>query len=567
MMHYGKNFTGNERFFGFCVDILELIARDVGFDYILDLVPDRKYGAKDPQTSEWNGMVAQLMKYKADLAVAPMTITHARESVIDFTKPFMNLGISILFKVPTTPPTKLFSFMNPLAFDIWLYVLAAYFLVSFTIYTVANFSPIEHSNEIKTFNTCSTNNGSKSGDFNLSNSFWFTIGTLMQQGSDLSPRAISTRIVSAIWWFFTLIIIASYTANLAAFLTVERMITPIENAEDLADQTEISYGTLDSGSTMAFFRDSLIETYRKMWRNMDHKKKPSALTSTYEEGIKRVKESNYAFLMESTMLDYIIQRDCNLTQIGGLLDTKGYGIATPKGSPWRDKISLAILELQEKGDIQMLYDKWWKSTGETCVRNRNNKISKANALGLDNIGKNRSLRKAIAKMSRYLMFTLLYFKGGVFVVLIVGILFSICVAMFEFWQHYKLRQKEMNDILSMLPVTNDEVLQHCSIALQPKASVMVSSVTQLDMSLNQIFDDRKMQIPPQQRSLWVEMFDEFYYALRCMDRRQRPALKRYCSQCHPLKHVVIQNKATTVNSMTTGTTAMTIPTNNLTKFE
>lgn len=56
------------------------------------------------------------------------------------------------------------------------------------------------------------------------------------------------------WWFFSLIIISSYTANLAAFLTVERMITPIEHAEDLAGQTEISYGTLESGSTMTFFR-------------------------------------------------------------------------------------------------------------------------------------------------------------------------------------------------------------------------------------------------------------------------------------------------------------------------
>lgn len=36
---------------------------------------------------------------KADLAVGSMTINFARESVIDFTKPFMNLGISILFKV------------------------------------------------------------------------------------------------------------------------------------------------------------------------------------------------------------------------------------------------------------------------------------------------------------------------------------------------------------------------------------------------------------------------------------------------------------------------------------
>jgi glutamate receptor, ionotropic, invertebrate len=41
---------------------------------------------------------------------------------------------------------------------------------------------------------------------------------------------------------------------LAAFLTVERMITPIENAADLAEQTDISYGTLEGGSTMTFFR-------------------------------------------------------------------------------------------------------------------------------------------------------------------------------------------------------------------------------------------------------------------------------------------------------------------------
>lgn len=60
-------------------------------------------------------------------------------------------------------------------------------------------------------------------------------------------------------------------------------------------------------------------------------KKPSVFVSTYEEGIQRVLEGNYAFLMESTMLDYIVQRDCNLTQIGGLLDSKGYGIATPMG--------------------------------------------------------------------------------------------------------------------------------------------------------------------------------------------------------------------------------------------
>ena len=83
-------------------------------------------------------------------------------------------------------------------------------------------------------------------------------------GSGLNPKAASTRIVGGIWWFFTLIIISSYTANLAAFLTVERMITPIENAEDLSKQKEIAYGTLSGGSTMTFFRDSKIEVYKKV---------------------------------------------------------------------------------------------------------------------------------------------------------------------------------------------------------------------------------------------------------------------------------------------------------------
>lgn len=69
-----------------------------------------------------------------------------------------------------------------------------------------------------------------------------------------SRRAVSTRIVAGMWWFFTLIMISSYTANLAAFLTVERMDSPIESAEDLAKQTKIKYGALLGGSTAAFFR-------------------------------------------------------------------------------------------------------------------------------------------------------------------------------------------------------------------------------------------------------------------------------------------------------------------------
>ncbi|XP_060534691.1 glutamate receptor ionotropic, kainate 2-like isoform X2 [Cylas formicarius] len=521
MMREEKNYTGNSRFYGFCVDVLERVSREVGFDYLLDLVPDRKYGARDPEsgywngmvrelimheqpyvllkpnpilqgndryegfcidllkelaamvgfeyrielvpdskygaidleTGEWNGIVRQLMDKKADLAVGSMTINYARESVIDFTKPFMNLGISILFKVPTDKESAFFTFFDPLGLHIWLSTLGAFFMAGFTTYAIGRFTPCEWVNPTPWRRRVRLVN-----QMNMSNSFWFVTGTLLRQSSGVSPKATSTRIVGGIWWFFTLIIISSYTANLAAFLTVERMITPIENAEDLASQTEIPYGTLESGSTMTFFRDSMIETYKKMWRFMENRK-PSVFVPTYEEGIKKVLEGNYAFLMESTMLDYVVQRDCNLTQIGGLLDSKGYGIATPMGSPWRDKISLAILELQEKGEIQMLYDKWWKNTGETCTRNDKGKESKANSLGVDNI-------------------------GGVFVVLLCGLAFAVVVAILEFCYNSKR---------------------------------------------NAVTEKRSAMAP--QQSLCSEMGGELCFAIRCRGSRQRPALKRQCSKC------------------------------------
>jgi len=83
---------------------------------------------------------------------------------------------------------------------------------------------------------------------------------LCNGGSEVAPRALSTRLISGIWWFFTLILIASYTANLAAFLTVQRMISPIESADDLAKQNVIQYGTLYGGSTMTFFKVSSLLT-------------------------------------------------------------------------------------------------------------------------------------------------------------------------------------------------------------------------------------------------------------------------------------------------------------------
>ncbi|XP_051574397.1 glutamate receptor ionotropic, kainate 5 isoform X2 [Myxocyprinus asiaticus] len=392
-----QEFEGNEQYEGFCVDMLRELADILKFNYRIKLVDDGLYGAPEPNGS-WTGMVGELINRKADLAVAAFTITSEREKVIDFSKPFMTLGISILYRVHIGRKPGYFSFLDPFSPAVWLFMLLAYLAVSCVLFLSARLSPYEWYNPhpcLRERRDLLVN------QYTLGNSLWFPVGGFMQQGSEIMPRALSTRCVSGVWWAFTLIIISSYTANLAAFLTVQRMEAPIESPDDLADQTNIQYGTIHGGSTMTFFMNSRYQTYQRMWNYM-YSKQPSVFVKSTEEGIARVLNSKYAFLLESTMNEYHRSLNCNLTQIGGLLDTKGYGIGMPLGSPFRDEISLAVLQLQENNRLEILKRRWWE--GGQCPKEEDHR---AKGLGMENI-------------------------GGIFVVLICGLIIAVFVAVMEF---------------------------------------------------------------------------------------------------------------------------------------
>uniref|UniRef100_A0A8C8H0Y5 Glutamate receptor n=1 Tax=Oncorhynchus tshawytscha TaxID=74940 RepID=A0A8C8H0Y5_ONCTS len=392
-----QEMEGNERYEGFCMDMLKELADILKFKYCINLVGDGVYGVSGTNGT-WTGMVGELISRKADLAVAGLTITAEREKVIDFSKPFMTLGISIMYRVHLGRRPGYFSFLDPFSPGVWLFMLLAYLAVSCVLFLVARLTPYEWYNP----HPCMKGRCNLLiNQYSLGNSFWFPVGGFMQQGSTIAPRALSTRCVSGVWWAFTLIIISSYTANLAAFLTVQRMEVPIESVDDLADQTAIEYGTMHGGSTMTFFQNSRYQTYQRMW-NFMHSKQPSVFVKSTEEGIARVVNSNYAYLLESTMNEYYRQRNCNLTQIGGLLDTKGYGIGMPVGSVYRDEFDLAILKLQEDNRLEILKRKWWD--GGKCPKEEDHR---AKGLGMENI-------------------------GGIFVVLVCGLLVAIFMAVLEF---------------------------------------------------------------------------------------------------------------------------------------
>ncbi|XP_023349086.1 glutamate receptor ionotropic, kainate 2 isoform X2 [Eurytemora carolleeae] len=400
-----------ERFEGFCVDLIKELSKEVKFKYKFQLEPSGSYGSF--KNGKWTGMIAELRSQQADMAAIDMSITSIRQRAVDFTMPFMNTGVGILYKKKKPPAPNLFSFLSPLSLDVWIYMTTAYLGVSILMFLLARISPYEW-NE--------SGERELSNNFNISNALWFGIGSFLCQGCDILPKAISTRMVAGMWWFFTLIMISSYTANLAAFLTAAKMDSPINSAEDLAKQTKIKYGTYCCGSTNAFFQGSTIPTYQKINAYMESTK-PSVYTTGNSQGLDRVlkEDGMYAFFMEAAAIEYHVERKCDLKQLGGLLDSKGYGIALPKDSPYTAAMSAGVLRLQESGKLQELKIKWWKNErgGGSCSGD-----AAGNSAQLD-----------LASL------------GGVFIVLIGGMVVSIIIAIFEFtWKQRKLAVDENESV-------------------------------------------------------------------------------------------------------------------------
>ncbi|KAI8508544.1 hypothetical protein Bbelb_136430, partial [Branchiostoma belcheri] len=474
----GRILHGNERFSGFCVDLLDWMSQEMGFRYDLYHVADNNWGAKDPITGRWNGVVAdvaykvsrtsflsrppnggtahsrhenrlqnnnkgcaakfkvahapanildhlsakwrctnpshskvypfltahdfrvdcELCRHwglsrrtgakqncaggveerrgrsrffagakqngagakqngggeeegKADMVVASITIRADREEVVDFTTPYIDVGLTFVMSKVGRKEISLFNFFGPLEkrrdfITLWL-------LIAITTVAVGVFLSIV--NKLSPY-SCRPVAVTKPGQDNHERS--------VTQGPEEYPKSAAGRFTAGVWWLVILILIATYTANLAAHLTIGRLQETVGSVEDLAKQTEIAYGTVLSSGPHSFFQQSGIETFQTMARYMATH---DVMVATSEEGIARARRGNYAFVWDSGILDYVTKTPpCDLKTVGRLFSKTGYGFALQKNSPYTKEFTEKILWARESGKLEELFNKW--TGGSECAR-------------------------------------------------------------------------------------------------------------------------------------------------------------------------------------------------------
>ncbi|XP_027664152.2 glutamate receptor ionotropic, NMDA 2B [Falco cherrug] len=210
---------------GFCIDILKKISKSVKFTYDLYLVTNGKHGKKINGT--WNGMIGEVVTKRAYMAVGSLTINEERSEVVDFSVPFIETGISVMVSRSngTVSPS---AFLEPFSADVWVMMFVMLLIISaVAVFVFEYFSPVG-------YNRCLADGREPGGpSFTIGKAIWLLWGLVFNNSVPVqNPKGTTSKIMVSVWAFFAVIFLASYTANLAAFMIQEEYVDQVSGLSD-----------------------------------------------------------------------------------------------------------------------------------------------------------------------------------------------------------------------------------------------------------------------------------------------------------------------------------------------
>ncbi|KAM9372302.1 glutamate receptor ionotropic, NMDA 2A [Phaethornis superciliosus] len=360
---------------GFCIDILKKLSKTVKFTYDLYLVTNGKHGKK--VNNVWNGMIGEVVYHRAVMAVGSLTINEERSEVVDFSVPFVETGISVMVSRSngTVSPS---AFLEPFSASVWVMMFVMLLIVSaMAVFIFEYFSPVGYNRNL------AQGRDPHGPSFTIGKAVWLLWGLVFNNSVPVqNPKGTTSKIMVSVWAFFAVIFLASYTANLAAFMIQEEFVDQVTGLSDKKFQRPYDYsppfrfGTVPNGSTERNIRNNYPDMHLYMTK-YNQKGVEDALVS-----LKTGKLD--AFIYDAAVLNYKAGRDegCKLVTIGSgyIFATTGYGIALQKGSPWKRQIDLALLQFVGDGEMEELETLWL--TG-ICHNEKNEVMS--SQLDIDNM--------------------------------------------------------------------------------------------------------------------------------------------------------------------------------------
>jgi polar amino acid transport system substrate-binding protein len=306
---------------GFSIELWKNIAQE------LDAKSDFK------KTESIPGLLSALTSKQADLSIAAISVTAAREKDFDFSQPIFDAGLQILVRSQGSQSSLaklLGSIFTPTLFQL-LGLMALIILIPAHIIWL-----VERNHD----GGFLENSAYFPGIFKAC---WWAAGTLATQAEEM-PKSAWGRLMAVIWMFISVVFIAYFTATVTTSLTVEQLQSNIKGPQDLAGKR---VGTIAGTTSATYLKQQKIEA-------TEFKQTEEVYAALNNSDIDAV-------VFDAPILLYYAAHDGKgkVQVVGSVFRKESYAIALPNGSPYRKPINNAILSLQEKGTYQEIYDKWF----------------------------------------------------------------------------------------------------------------------------------------------------------------------------------------------------------------
>ncbi|XP_028404763.1 glutamate receptor ionotropic, NMDA 1-like [Dendronephthya gigantea] len=351
---------------GYCIDLLKLLMRDIGFSVRIYIVKDGKYGDLDQTTGQWSGLIGEVSRGEADMAVSDLTISEQRSKVVDFTHPYMDASMAIMVKVSRRERNNWTDFMDPFAASLWIAIIVCINTTLLIMWLLERYSPYGQRERGKFLKR------SEEHSFGFVQAIWFTWSVVFQTDIGSKPKGVACRILALSFAFSMLIVITSYTANLAAFLVIKEEILPLNDAgiRDPKLQNPPSgfrIATVDDSSFERFFHDTDDPVLSRVWKHM----KPNNVKH-FEDAIRQMNSRTLqAFAWDQPTLENMVakSRDCSFKIVGKSLFHSGFGFALRKNSSLTSKISQALLQYEKFDTSWTLKLRWFQGKCSAVHKN------------------------------------------------------------------------------------------------------------------------------------------------------------------------------------------------------
>ncbi|CAG9785010.1 unnamed protein product [Diatraea saccharalis] len=377
--------------YGLAMDLLENIAQELEFDFHLYIVEDGLYGSRrlvkpfrklseyrsvaneflfnqqsyrsqyrnglgineeykydensDEDPEKWNGIIGDLVSGAAHMSFAALSVSTARAEVIDYSQPYFFSGVSILAAPNQRPDIPLLAFLLPFSPELWIAIFTSLNVTAIAVAIYEWLSPFG----------LNPWGRQRSKNFSISSALWVMWGLLCGHlVAFKAPKSWPNKFLINVWGGFSVIFVASYTANIAALIAGLFFHNAVDDYQGRSNWLSLRVGTARSSVSEYYVQRNNPQLAQQMRRYA---------LQDIEEGIQRLRNGTLDLLIADTpVLDYYRATDhgCKLQRVGDhALAEDTYAVGMAKGFPLRDSISAVIAKYSSNGYMDILTEKWY----------------------------------------------------------------------------------------------------------------------------------------------------------------------------------------------------------------